>query len=205
MKKIVSAVAVLSLILCFVGCSSGKSADLYTKGLEVSTLMEEMLGNESYMNIMGAPNMVEEKVSQVSKIELSEPVDVYELSLPDASELALKSGFVDLSDWSKLSPSLKEQLENRIGFQMVANLINASQGSDTIAFCSLYTAIIRDDGILCKKPVTYLYVFDIDTAVAVTFSGYLAQGNFLFADDLYSTESLDELFKPFGIGFKSIK
>ncbi len=191
--------------LSFVGCSSGKSDDLYTKGLEVTNIMEEMVDSENYANIIGVPNMGDEKKAQVAQVDLSDPVAVYELSLPNIDELIVKLGFEDYPDWIKLTPSLKEQIENKMGFATFANMINSAQGSETIAFCSIYTAIIKDKSIACEKPVTYLYVFDIGTAVAVTFSDGAAQGNFLFADDFYSTEALDELFKLFGVGYKIIK
>lgn len=205
MKKLCLVMAFALFTLVFAGCESGKSEDLYAKGLEITQLMKEMVDSESYMEIMGAPNMIEDRGSEMSELELSDPVAVYEISLPDIDEFVIKSGFADLSDWNKLSPALKNQLKNRMGFATVANLINASYGSDAIAFCSLYNAIIRNDSSFGEEPVTYLYVFDTDTAVAVTFSGYSAQGIFLFAEDLYSTDGLDEIFEPFGIEYKNIK
>ena len=204
-KAIITAVAVLQILICFAGCSSGENAGLYQKGLEVSKIMEEMVDSESYANIMGAPNMLEEKRSQAAQVELSEPVCTYELILPDKDELVVKSGMADISDWAKLSRPLKEQIGNRVSFQTFASIINASMGSETLAFCSLYTAIIKDESIKCSSPVTYLYVFDIDTAVAVTFGDGSATGCFLFAKDMYSTKGLDELFEPVGIEYKNIK
>ena len=40
----------------------------------------------------------------------------------DADELVVKSGLADISDWSKLSPELKDQLKNRVGFATVATV-----------------------------------------------------------------------------------
>ena len=204
MKKICLSLAIIMLALPFAGCSA-KKADLYKEGISVTTVMQEMVNSEEYADMMGVPNLLEDVTEKVKELDFSKPEYVYELSIPSAEELVKNMGIADTYGWDNIPETIKTQIKNRVGFATVANMINSIQGSECVAFCSLYSAVIKDDTISVKEPVTYLYVFDASIAVAVTFTNGSAQGNFIFSKDLYATTELEYIFDPFGISFAEIK
>ncbi|MBE6571262.1 MAG: hypothetical protein E7656_03305 [Ruminococcaceae bacterium] len=204
MKKICLFLAIIMLALPFAGCSA-KNVDLYKEGLSVASIMHEMVNSEEYADMMGVPNLLEDVTERVKELDFSKPESVYKLSLPTSEELVKNMGIADTYGWDNIPDTLKTQIENRVGFSTVANMINSTMGQEYIAFCSLYSAVVKNEAISAKEPVTYLYVFNAGIGVAVTFTDGLAQGTFLFEKDLFATDELEQTFAPFGIGFAEIK
>ena len=80
MKKFL--MKICCLLLCFasfglVACE--KNIDLYQKGVEVTTLMGEMVNSKQYLKLIGS---MEDKIDLVKAKDYDSPTRVYQLSIP---------------------------------------------------------------------------------------------------------------------------
>ena len=205
MKKICFILAIFVVFTMFLPACASKTADLYDKGLEVVSVMEEMLNSREYGEIMGAPDLFKDLIVSVAETDFSYPAVVYKLSLPSTEVLIKKAGLADASLYSKLSDDLKEQIENRMNFATVASVINGTQGNEKLAFASLFSAIVNDKSIECEKPITYLYIYENGICVGVSFKNGTAQGNFVFLDDFSPETYMGDIFGSIGIEYSVIK
>jgi hypothetical protein len=101
--------------------------------------------------------------------------------------------------WAKLPENLKEQVENRMSFSMLVSLLNGQQGSDVLAFSSMYTAADTDSRVRVTENTTLLYIFEKGTSIAVTFTEQgTMQGQFIFLPKTDSFEEVQTTFAQLG-------
>ena len=200
MKKTVLFFLLFALVFQFTACGgaakkqTGEQA-LYEIGLDLISVMDEMLRSEEYAQIIGASGW-ESLAETVNTNDYDTPSAVYSISLPDLTDLLRAVGVYDSELWEDLSGRLKEQIENKVSFSTIVSLINSRQGVQETAFSSVYTAIRHDKEIKVGKAVTYLYVFEEGTPIAVTFSktGGVT-GQFVFMEETGSLSEMRSVFE----------
>ena len=189
MKKFALIFLSLCFLLQFTACgeivkNEVSSKELYTIGTDLISVMNEMIQSEDYADIIGA-NDVEALIETVDTNDYASPVAVYCVSLPDITELFEITGNDDMNQWNNLSGNLQRQIENRVSFSTIVNIINSQQGSQKITFSSLYTAFDKNENIKVDETTIYLYVFEEGTPIVITFSedGGVS-GQFVFLEDI---------------------
>lgn len=209
MKKI--SIVIFAFLLTFAMTACGKSHNSYNEealfdlGIEVTKTMQEMVYSDEYISFYTSIEF-EDEIVKFQATDYNSPIAVYSVEIPSAKELLSKLGSENIDDYDKLSETLKEQFDYRVTFSSIISLINAQRGTNTMALCSLLTAIKHDKDIELDKSVVYLYVFEKGVPIAVTFteSGY-ANGQFLVLSDSKSYEDISEIFNKYSCKIDKIK
>ncbi|MBR4868298.1 MAG: hypothetical protein IKU10_03995, partial [Clostridia bacterium] len=190
---------VLSLSAC--GTSVKKDSqdiDLYHTGLDMISIMEEMIQSEEYADIIGA-NDVEELLAAVDTNDYDSPIAVYSISMPEITDLLKIAADEDGEQWNRLSDNLKKQIEDRLSFSTIVNMINDQQGgAKIISFSSIYTAFDKNKNIKVDDTTVYLYVFAEGTPIAITFSeSGGVNGQFVFLEDIDTLSKARTAFEKY--------
>ncbi len=198
MKKITLLLALVILTVPLFSCSSySGEKELYEAGIEVAKTMKQMMKSDEYAEIYGIGNMDEVRtfVDSIDMSGLDDPDTVYSVVLPEAEKLYGEI-FADKEDWDDLDDVIRTQLEHRMGFPAIISLINSqNSGSSAIVAASSYMAIVKNEELSLEAPVTYIYVYESGTVIAVMFAeNGTAQGQFIFTKD---PQDIDELFEDF--------
>lgn len=197
MKRIVFIILSFLMILNFAGCSDSQNKELYRVGLDLISVMDEMIGSEEYSEMIGGKSF-KSLVQTVDTGDYNLPIGVYRIDLPEAQELLKLLKVSDLEDWNRLSENLKKQIENKVSFSAIISILNAKKGSEYVAFSSVYTAMDKNTKFKIEKPVVLLYVFEKGEPIAVTFSETgSVSGQFLFLDEIKSDSEIKEFFKEY--------
>jgi hypothetical protein len=208
MKKIVILSVIFMLILT-PACSSKKeirSDDfLYDKGIEMISSMKEAALTESYIEGV-LPNEDNPFFSKVSEVVLEKPSKVYEIKL---SKELLENQFsknitADISKAFERSLVIKSK-------ESLALQVNSKSGADAIVFSSLTAFKDAFSYPDLKEDVTYLYRYDEELSVMVTYSVYedavSALSYFMVhetMEDVKSVENLKVWFEE-NLNLKDIK
>ena len=206
MKKILTKLCyVLLCLLCVCLVACGNTHDLYQKGIEITTLMQEMLYSDQYQSIMGYNDIGIYNFDYVKAKDYDTPTRMYKLTEPtfeaffDLTNLddEKKTQFMELPD------ELKDQIKKRIGFNTIFSVINQQDNDFEIYLIS--SAIIANKTYYGNLPqtVAYLYTFETGKPIAVVFkqtgnNQFTASGYFVFAEGLTSLSGVREVFEPYG-------
>ncbi|MDE6169071.1 MAG: hypothetical protein K2G28_11520 [Acetatifactor sp.] len=200
--------AVMILLFALGGCagtdgqeSRGKS--LRDHGMDVISVMEEMVKSSDYADLMGnSADAVEEIRADLAAGDYASPLAVYEVSCPDIQDVLALTGGSGIMDG--FSEGLRNHLNNRAASTLI-NLLNTRSGYASLAAASVYTA---GKTFVCEKPqgnTLYLYTFENGYPITVTFTAgednsMTATGTFLILEDfdIQAAEQLMTLLKGFG-------
>lgn len=208
MKKLTSLLilaAIAATALC--GCSAGTSNEqyLYDLGIDVAETMKKLVKSDDYAEVYGAPDYVRDFVDD--KVDLSDydkPDKVYAVSLADAEEF-YESVIGGEPKWNDLDGVTREQLAARLAVDCgltVISQMNAQQGTDALAAAAIYIAFVADEELKLDEPVTYVYVYESGTIVAVMFNeGGTAKGQLIFTNE---PDDIDEVFEDSGCDVRKI-
>lgn len=168
---------------------------LYEHGLEIITLMDEMLHSELYLHTMTSSGEIQEAAATLAQETYDTPTAVYEITVPTfASMLALLEE--EITGMNALSEDLITMLNARSASSLISQL-NAREGTTALATVSVFTA----NKVFVSEELTentiYLYTFENGTPIAVVFTlgedhAVSAAGYFVLSSTL-PTESADEL------------
>lgn len=202
MKKIALLFVLICLVLNISACEKSvrkdsQDVDLYHAGLDMISIMEEMIQSEEYADIIGADG-VEELLELVDTNDYDYPTAVYSISMPEIHDLIKILDFSVADQWNGLSDNLKGQIEKKITFSTIVSMINAQQGSQRIAFSSVYTATDKNENIKVDDTIIYLYVFKEGTPIAITFSkSGSVVGQFVFLEDIDTLSNARAAFEKY--------
>ena len=192
-------------------CACNNTPDLYQKGVEITTLMGEMIESELYVEIMGSSHV---DLTLVKAKDYDTPTRVYKISVPSYDTLIQKmatdeTNETKIDEFNELPDNLKEQIENKFSFQVITNLINSKSGSNGVVISSTFNARNTYNGKISSS-VAYLYTFETGKPIVVFFEPFgdkqfTASGNFIFAEKLSSLSEVRELFEPFGCFVENVK
>ena len=196
--------------LTFISCGIGegnketKEVNLYESGIETALVMEEMAESENFKTLLGAP---EYDFPNALAEDYKAPVSVYSISTPTYEQYfhlleTAKEGEAGpfTETWNSLSDALKDQINKRVSFSTITNLVLSSHvGVSELSVSSIYRAYLRFDGAL-EEEISYLYVYEVGAPIIVTFTPaccdvYSATGQFLLGLDCSSLDKVRELKK----------
>ena len=208
-----SRIFLLAIIMAAVlsACGSSESAtgksnsSTYQKGLEVVALLDEMVQNDTYVQLYTASAEIQEIVETVATGDYSEPSVVYQISLPGESLSALAEAMGGNVSMDGMSPELTRAVEQKL-IGAVISQVNAMGGAANLAAMSVCTAGKTFVNEELSEDVIYLYVYENAAPAAVTFlrgdDGIVsATGTFLLSEDLNteSEQSVSEFFGELGV------
>lgn len=192
-RKFLAAVSAASLLLCACGAENNTVSEktLYEHGLEVISLMDEMVQSEDYAKLMSSTSEIIEIGNEIAKGDYGEPTAVYRLEVntfADWYEMSEK-------ELSELSDTLRECIEQRY-FSTIASQMNSRYGVTELAASSIYTAAKTFVSNDLSEFTTYIYTYAHSYPVMVTFTpgedgAVRAFGTFILDEDLKADEEQD--------------
>lgn len=196
-NRIIKSICILLIMTMFAGIAGFAQAepDYYHIGLEVTSVMSEIAGSETYLSLYGTPDTWSDIREAVNTGDYDKPVAVYAVTLdnPEAYlEIMIEKDPDSSSQWNSLSDNLQEQLLNKIGVTTICSIVNGQAGASSISFASVAQAFIKNSDLTEENNVSYLYLFEKGTPILVTFGYHTATGMFVFIP-AESRESADSL------------
>ena len=196
-NRTVKSICILLIMTMFAGIAGFAQAepDYYHIGLEVTSVMSEIAGSETYLSLYGTPDTWSDIREAVNTGDYDKPVAVYAVTMDNPGtylRIMLDRDPDSSSQWDSLSENLQEQLLNKVGIATICNLVNAQAGTASISFASVAQAFIKNSDLTEENNVSYLYLFEKGTPILVTFGYHTATGMFVFIP-AESRESADSL------------
>lgn len=137
---------------------------LYTHGMEVISLLQEMAKSEKYIDLLSGSGDIKSVLLEAGQGNYSQPKAVYRIKISETAVLSLME--IDLDG---LSDTLQENLKSRIA-SIIFTQINAMGGSQTLAASSLCTAGKTFVSSELEENEIYLYTYENAVPAAVTFT-----------------------------------
>lgn len=203
MKKILSFLLALALLLSVGAAAGAESPDYYGIGLRVTGLLSEMVQNRGYLQLfLTGDNLLDLLSTMFNTGDYDAPVAVYRLYQQDPREW-MKSLMTDeeLDQLNALSPALQEQVFLRVSGTALLAQLNAKQGVEVLSVVSALQALVNDPSLEEEEPVSYLFIFKKGVPVMVTYSWHQASGMFIALDaaDTESQTALQAALQPYGL------
>lgn len=210
MKRISILIFIIAAAVTLTAC--GKSEEVkdvttgsaYQKGLEIAALLDEMAGNEDYVQIYTAGEEIGAILEEVASGDHTSPSAVYEISFMGQTlyDMAvLMGGDVTLDG---MSEDLTRAVEQKL-LSAVISQLNATGGAVNLAAMSVCTAGKTFVSEKIENDMIYLYVYEDAAPVAVTFvkgedNSVSASGTFLLCEGLNteSEQTISEFFAEIG-------
>ena len=124
----------LALLLAFSlsACNGATTATqtLYQRGMEVVSLLDEMVGNENYLRVYSASDEMLQLLRPVAEGDYTTPKAVYRLFFANDDLLSVATG--ELSSSLDLPDTLTSYLQSRVPSVLISQL-NAQSGAEVLA------------------------------------------------------------------------
>ena len=192
------------------GTTEKSNSSAYQKGLEVVALLDEMIQNDTYVQLYTASAEIQGIVETVATGDYSEPLVVYHISLPGESLSALAEAMGGNASMDGMSPELTRAVEQKL-IGAVISQINAMSGATNLAAMSVCTAGKTFVNEEVSEDLIYLYVYENAAPAAVTFirgddGTVSATGTFLLSEKLNteSEQTDSEFFSELGATVKVV-
>jgi len=204
-KKLFGMIALLLLAAALSGCGSTASTErsLYDQGIEVVSLMSEMVQSETYLDAYTSNSEVRALLMDVGPADPNAPKAVFALSFQEA-ELMWQE-LLGLEEADGLSQTLRDYLTVR-GYASLPQQINAMGGASTLAASSICTASRCFLSSQLTGSTVYLYLYEESVPVMVVFSAndegiVTASGCFILADSFQpqNKEETEALLEDFSV------
>lgn len=186
------------------GTTEKSNSSAYQKGLEVVALLNEMVQNETYVQLYTASTEIQEIVETVAAGDYTEPSAVYQILLSGESLSTLAEAMGGNASMDGMSPELTRAVEQKL-IGAVISQINAMGGATNLAAMSVCTAGKTFVNEEISEDLIYLYVYEDAAPAAVTFvrgdeGTVSATGTFLLSEDLNteSEQTVSEFFSELG-------
>ena len=199
------AALMLLVLLCSCGTQSSSKKSLREHGMEVISLMEEMVKSDDYGKLFLSSGDLETIREKLAAGDYASPENVYEISIPSIQEVFSYMG--EDEALTALPDSLKKYLNTKSASALL-NQVNSQQGVAPLAVASVYAAgktFVAGDQ---KENIVYLYTFRNGYPIAVSFIAgeddtMTAYGLFLINESLQnaSMEQLDSIFGDLNASF----
>lgn len=199
MKKICRVLLCLIAMLSISGCGKTKKlsdtkADhkaLYEQGLVVVNLINENVHSEEYITMMGVPSDILDSdiFKKISACDYTAPDNIYSVVFPDNVIDILGAFESNGTDLSKLSPEMKENVNNRIFTNYATFLTSTESGAMATATVSLFNGThLFTDTVNPETKLMCIYCYKDSYPIAVTFvhgedGATLASGSFIIVDN----------------------
>lgn len=186
------------IIICFLisGCNI-KKLDPYKTGIKVTSSIENLIKDETYMN-----KLYKYQYTDYIASDYDTPQKVYEISKNDVN----KTYKLFLNDTINLSDEAKNQIRiQSSSFINVLNVVRIHESkTDFFATSFNYTAIYKNYKL--KNECAYLYIFETGKPILVHFSqnNHNIYVNAWFFLGETTLSNLRDLFNPYGCEIKII-
>lgn len=205
MKKLLCLALALFLMLGLCGCqfiakeiierdvTSADDAALYKHGLELAEVLDEMLSNDQYLQLISDSGEINAVLEPYIRTDFSEPESVYRITpSEDLISILTDMGEIDLDGFSE---SLRKFWERR-ALNYVPNMLNAQSSSTVLAASSLFTFSDTWVGETLEEDCYLLYFYPDSCPVIATFyggDGYIEGSAALLLGENVTDDSLDEV------------
>lgn len=193
---------ILTMLLLLTGCNTS-STTLYNYGIEMTTLMEEMVKNENFKN------SITYDLSSFIANDYDTPTNVYKISVPTSLEIIHENNEI-YELWDKLPDNLKEQIENKFSFYTIISLIISSENeniNDSYFSISWYAKKTFNGNI--DKSIAYLYTFETGKPIIVIFENdnnkISATSFFIPSKSLNTLSNIREIFKKYNCNVNKLE
>lgn len=212
MKKWFCLFLAMVMLMSFGACGSSKDMDdidaddreaeassqsLYEQGLEVVSLMDEMVRSDEYVSTFTDSDDIVEKIQSIRDGEFSTPKAVYAISVSQ-DRLMYRE---EIGDLEGMSEELKGVLYDRI-FESLITQMNGMGGVVSLAassVCTVEKAFVNRD---VTDNVIYLYTYENAAPVAVTFvvgeDGAVSASGWFILYEEFACDSAEEIEASFG-------
>lgn len=174
---------------------------LYTQGLELISLMNEMTENNSYINAYTGNGEISAIIQEIGADDYSKPEAVYALTFPESTLNTL----TELAALENASEELSNSLKAKMPSVLMTQL-NAMGGTTTLAATSVCTAGKTFVNHEMTENTTYLYTYADAAPIAVSFAlgenhAISASGTFILYDGFTSgsAEEIESFFEEIGV------
>ena len=202
MRRNIFVMCVAALAFMFSACTggvqneAGEEKSLYDHGIEVISLLDEMIRDDTYGQMMSGSSEIQTVADEIKTGNYTTPQAVYKISVPEdiiSSILTVAGG--DTSMISEMSEALQADLNKRM-LSSISSQINSMQGVTYLAASSLYTADKTFVSHETEEDTIYLYTFENGFPVMVTFhpgedGSMTAHAVFLLDENLASAAEQD--------------
>lgn len=210
MKKLmrsISIVLIIGIVLLMGGC--GNKVDtksqktLYTQGLEMVYLIEEMAKSDTYIAMFSGNPQIAEKLKDVQDGNYTKTKAVYSIDFKSNSFESIMGILSEIANFDNLSDDLKNVIKSKLKSSF-ATQINALSGAEVVAASAICTATKTFVCEELKDDIIYLYTYENALPVMVTFikgedEAVLANATFLFLNEALfnKQEDIEKFFKEF--------
>ncbi|MBQ6896536.1 MAG: hypothetical protein IJN69_04940 [Oscillospiraceae bacterium] len=209
MKKfsVILAASVIVLSVIFTGCEGEKTAEgsqksLYSHGLDLVEMVEEMAKSEAYLEIYTGSPRISEVVSGFGSGDYSVVKKVYKLT-PTEAYLA---EYGTAAEMSGLSSKVKKTVSDKT-IAAIVTQINAMGGAENLAATTVCTAGKTFVSSELKETCVWIYVFEYGFPVAVTFTpgedSTVSASAMLVSCEEFPVESAQDIEEFLGGGIKA--
>ncbi len=179
---------------------TAENETLYDKGLEIAKTIDMLAESDIYRTITDADNGVSELMDKIGQQDYETPVTAVKISgeYDKLFDLAFNAEGLEIND------ELKNIIKKKYDFNShMVSILNARDGVEMIAAASLLSNkdIFLFDGL--SEKMTYLYLYDDDFAVSVTFTPYdggIVEANGMIVKNIFedtTPESILSAFEPY--------
>ncbi|MBR0026173.1 MAG: hypothetical protein IJP37_03335 [Clostridia bacterium] len=195
--KIIALVMALIMLCSLTACAQpveDEKPSLEVYGMEVISMMEELVKSEFYGNAMSGNSEIHAAAQPAAAGSYEECTAIYKITVPSLqSQLELEGEDISTQGFSE---ELMRFLENRNVSALISQL-NALSGAYAIAAASMYTAsktFVSDE---LTESMIYIYAFEEGVPAAITFlkgedNTVSAGGQFLLLED-FPTDSAEAI------------
>ena len=193
MKKLLSLVLAVSMLLALTSCGGGaeKKENLYNRGLDLIQDCHTLSKSESYISSMFSGAVGKDQINLISSGNFTLPENVYVIE--GASDILLKNLIAE----TNIEDEVKEILKSRLG-AVIPSQLNAFGGVSSLAVSNMFTADKAFLNSEISAPVIYLYDFGTSPDFMVSFTpnseGIVTSvATVILNDEVNSLENEEEL------------
>ena len=201
MKKLIAIIAALSILMTLCSCDTGgDETALYDKGLEITSIMDEMLDSEDYLSMLGLPQAASELAEEIAAEDRSTPKTVYSVTL----------SMENIN--SNIPVGTSERIVKKIHDTAASSSIsavNSYQGADYAVLAAATSHSTTFVNRSLKDSVIYIYIYENATPVAIVFcvgdGGAVSATGMLLFRELSSEDDIKNIFGMYNPTVEKIK
>lgn len=197
MKKLL--ILCLTACVLLTACAGKQEKSLYEQGLDLISLMGEMVQSDAYFDMYAPAIQVKDTAADIADAAAAgnyqSPKAVYQIS---ASESRLMSALGADINFDGMSAELKDYLQSQI-LSSCASILNSQAGTEALAASSIYMC---RKSFVCSEAsgnTAYLYIYEDAYPVFIVFltgedHAVYASGSYILSKDIMNEDNLSTLF-----------
>ncbi|MCI8506282.1 MAG: hypothetical protein HFI67_08865 [Lachnospiraceae bacterium] len=203
----------LAAIILLTACGAKKEKSLYAHGLELISLMGEMVQSDAYSEMFFSAPQVKESVEKTALAAAAgayeKPACVYQISVGEEGLMGtlISAAEADIN-FDGMSEELKTYVKSRI-LSSFSSILNSSAGTEALAASSIYMCSKTFVCSEASENIAYLYLYEGASPILVTFltgedHAIYASSSYILSEDITDGESIASLFGISGFQVKEL-